>query len=124
MKAYMQQVKQTQLNEEMQIAKNKMLREAELYNLSEIEMMNKLKQLQDQLKDTLKPTAIPFEKTEAKNPKPEKEKYGMILFTPKSKSAKQFTIKTEFLEGVKAKVKTYKQVEKELKTAIPKNLKK
>jgi hypothetical protein len=65
MNAYMKQVKQTEFNQQLQLAQNKIVREGELMNLSQADIMNKLKQLQEELKQQITPSLIPLSKTNA-----------------------------------------------------------
>jgi len=76
MDSYMDQVKQTELNEQFQLAQNKTIREGELMNLSQADVMNKLKQLQEDLKNQVAQSIIvPLSKTNAPEMIVPKEEY-------------------------------------------------
>jgi hypothetical protein len=62
--AYAKQLKQVSINERIQLASNKLVREGELMNMTQAEIMNKLRLLQDELKQqTIKAGLIPFNRT-------------------------------------------------------------
>lgn len=76
MDSYMNQVKQTELNEQFQLAQNKIVREGELMNLSQADVMNKLKQLQQDLQNQVAQSIItPLSKTNAPEMIIPKEEY-------------------------------------------------
>lgn len=77
MDSYMDQVKQAELNEQFQLAQNKIVRESELMNLSQADIMNKLKQLQEDLKNQVAQSIIvPLSKTNAPEMIKQQEKYN------------------------------------------------
>lgn len=77
MDSYMDQVKQTELNEQFQLAQNKIVREGELMNLSQADVMNKLKQLQQDLQNQVAQSIIvPLSKTNAPEMIKQEEKYN------------------------------------------------
>jgi hypothetical protein len=76
MAAYTEEIKQNLLNQEFQLAQNRIVREGQLYNLSQADLMNRLNALSKQLKNDLKPpTNIPLSKTNAPEVKVEEERY-------------------------------------------------
>ena len=78
MDSYMGQVKQNELNEQFQLAQNKIVREGELMNLSQADIMNKLKQLQEDLKNQVTQSIIvPLSKTNAPEMIKQEEKMPM-----------------------------------------------
>ena len=65
MTAYTDEIKQNLLNQEFQLAQNRILREGQLSNLSQADLMNRLNALREQLTNDLKDTTIPLSKTNA-----------------------------------------------------------
>ena len=62
--AYAKQLKQVSINERIQLASNKLVREGELMNMTQAEIMNRLRLLQEELKkQNVQAGLIPFNKT-------------------------------------------------------------
>lgn len=102
MDSYMDQVKQTELNEQFQLAQNKTIREGELMNLSQADVMNKLKQLQEDLKNQVAQSIIvPLSKTNAPEMIVPKEEYKPMTSNEyESIINKKPTIKVENRRGL------------------------
>ena len=100
MDSYMGQVKQNELNEQFQLAQNKIVREGELMNLSQADIMNKLKQLQEDLKNQVTQSIIvPLSKTNAPEMIKQEEKMPMS-FDSESKVIKKPAYKIENRKGL------------------------
>ena len=91
MRDYMKNVRLTELNEQYQKQQNDIVREGELMNLSQADIMNKIKMMQQTLKDNIANKLIPIEKTNAPElPKQKKEFVKPTIKTsPKSGSPKK-----------------------------------
>lgn len=104
MTAYTEEIKLNQLNQEYQLAQNRIIREAELYNLSQADLMNRLNALKEQLQTDIKATTIPLSKTNAPEVKVEEERYiPMTAYEYEnkinSKKNKQPTFSEELLKN-------------------------
>ena len=100
MNAYMKQVKQSEFNQQLQLAQNRIVREGELMNLSQADIMNKLKQLQEDLKtQAARSIVIPLSKTNA--PELLKQKIG---------SFNKPVINTVLLESIQNKKASLKKI--------------
>lgn len=99
MDSYMNQVKQTELNEQFQLAQNKIVREGELMNLSQADVMNKLKQLQQDLQNQVAQSITPLSKTNAPEMIKQEEKMPMS-FESESKVIKKPPYKVENRRGL------------------------
>ena len=76
MTAYANEVKMNLLNQEYQLAQNRILRESQLMNLSQADTMNRLNALREQInKEMGTPVNIPLSKTNAPEIKTEEERY-------------------------------------------------
>jgi hypothetical protein len=125
MDSYMNQVKQTELNEQFQIAQNKIIREGELMNLSQADIMNKLKQLQEDLKNQVAQTIIiPLSKTNASELVKQEEKMPMS-FDNESGVIKKAPYKVEnrrgLIDELDKKLKSRKKNDVETLSKIAKN---
>jgi len=73
---YMKNVKLKQLNNDYQIAQDQIVREGEAMQVSQAEIMNKIKQMQETLKGNIAGKLIPRSQTDAPElPKAKKEEY-------------------------------------------------
>ena len=70
---YMKNVRLTELNEQYQKQQNDIVREGELMNLSQADVMNKIKMMQQTLKDNIANKLIPITQTNAPESQPKKE---------------------------------------------------
>ena len=125
MNSYMDQVKQTELNEQFQLAQNKIVREGELMNLSQADIMNKLKQLQEDLKNQVAQSIItPLSKTNAPELIKQEEKIPMS-FESESKVIKKAPYKVEnrrgLIDELDKKLKSRKKNDVETLSKIAKN---
>jgi hypothetical protein len=117
MNSYMDQVKQTELNEQFQLAQNKIVREGELMNLSQADIMNKLKQLQEDLKNQVAQSIItPLSKTNAPELVKQEEKYTPMTYNQyESIINKKPTYKVEnrrgLIDELKEKLQKRKQTQ-------------
>jgi hypothetical protein len=113
----MDQVKQTELNEQFQLAQNKIVRESELMNLSQADIMNKLKQLQEDLKNQVAQSIItPLSKTNAPELVKQEEKYTPMTYNQyESIINKKPTFKVEnrrgLIDELKEKLQKRKQTQ-------------
>jgi hypothetical protein len=127
MNSYMDQVKQTELNEQFQLAQNKIVREGELMNLSQADIMNKLKQLQEDLKNQVAQSIItPLSKTNAPELVKQEEKYTPMTSNQyESIINKKPTIKVEnrrgLIDELDKKLKSRKKNDVETLSKIAKN---
>lgn len=104
MAAYTEEIKLNQLNQEYQLAQNRIIREGELYNLSQADLMNRLNTLKEQLLNSIKVTTIPLSKTNAPEMKAKEEKFIPMTASEyenkiNSKKNKQPTFAEELLKN-------------------------
>jgi len=116
MAAYTEEIKLNQLNQEYQLAQNRIIREGELYNLSQADLMNRLNALKEQLLNSIKANTIPLSKTNAPQMEAKEEKYiPMTASEYENKINRKPTIKIEnrrdLIDELKEKLQKRKQTQ-------------
>lgn len=117
MTAYAKEIQMNQLNQEYQLAENRIVRESQLMNLSQADTMNRLNALREKLtKEMAEPSNIPLSKTNAPEIKEEKEQYvPMTASDYENKINRKPTIKIENRRGLIDELKEKLQKRKQTK---------
>lgn len=118
MKKYMQDVKLTELNQQYQLAECEVVREAERYNLSQVETMAKLEQLKEDFKKKITESLI-IDKSKSDSPEPAKS--PKEEYKPMTASEYENKINKKPTYRVKNRRELINELEKKLKDA--KNMK-